>query len=600
MITVKNESIWGQIRVLFIASALLFLANIYFGFDNSLSTEIIPRWQILVHAHAGTLGWVTLSALGFMLWVFTGEREVSELYARQVRILAWVAIAVFTGFILSFGLAFGLGRPFLVLLPIFGSASVLVIWALAFFALSQLRHQPVVTTTHILVTAGLFVASMGSTVGSLLALEYIVGFFIPGPDRIGAHAAVMDAYVLLFAAAIVEEVLGKVRKRRWTWAGLGLSVIWGMAGILVLLGLLFEFALGQLFVPFLLLGLVLFMVRTGWRAFRIILLGRGPARWLFFGTLWAVLWALFFIYIGATYAQDLASIPEWVGTIFQHAAFVGTMTNLLLGLFAYRSREVRHVLPWGESVSMWLINLGLLIFFGLYIAVDSKLGAIVMGVGVLLGVVTMLLRLLMSDLRWAYDQLYRRKAPWEMEGPRREMVELVESGRLKPGRALDLGCGTGNDVIFLAQHGFDSIGVDLSERAIEQAREKSKASEVSATFLAGDVTDLKEVRGTFDLVLDFGCLGCVIGTPSRERYVDTLLRLTRPDSTYVLLNFARTPESKISFVPNTLAPGEVDRLLGDHFEVEEYDLEHETGPLGLRVEFRRMRRRGGEMARGAR
>ena len=80
--------------------------------------------------------------------------------------------------------------------------------------------------------------------------------------------------------------------------------------------------------------------------------------------------------------------------VWQHSAFVGMMTNLLLGVFSARTQDARRILPWGEPAAMWLLNLGLLVFFGLHIATGSRLGAIVMGVGVLLGVVTMILRLL--------------------------------------------------------------------------------------------------------------------------------------------------------------------------------------------------------------
>jgi len=53
-----------------------------------------------------------------------------------------------------------------------------------------------------------------------------------------------------------------------------------------------------------------------------------------------------------------------------------------------------------------------------------------------------------------YDFLYRHaRAPWDL-GPRRELVEVVESGRIRPCRAIDLGCGTASNAIFLAQHGF--------------------------------------------------------------------------------------------------------------------------------------------------
>jgi SAM-dependent methyltransferase len=591
MLRVKDETIWGHIRILFLASALLFLANIYFGFDNALTAGALPRWQILVHLHAGTLGWVTLSAIGLMYWFLTGERDVTEAHARRVKTFTWLAVAVFAGYVLSFGLAFGLGRPFFYLMPIFGVTSSLVIWTAAIFAISALRQQSVVTTTHILVTAGLCVAAIGSTMGVLLGLEYVVGFFIPGSDRVGSHAAVMDGYLLLVVAAIVEYFLGKGPAQRWTWAGLALASAWSLSGILVIPGLLFGSTLGLLFVPLLLLGLIIFLVRSGWRAFRINPFGRAPQRWLFFGTLWAALWVLFYIYIGANYAQNIAAIPDWVGVIFQHASFVGTMTNLLLGVYSIRARSAGYVYPWGETAAIWLINLGLPLFLALEILADMRLGALLMGMGVLLGVLVMIVRLLLSDLSWVYDLLYRGGAPWEMEKPRPELMQMVESGRLEPCRAIDLDCGTGDNVIYLAQHGFDAVGVDLSPRAIAQARDKARMAGVSPTFVAGDVTDLKEVTGPFDLVLDYGCLGCIIGMPAREKYANTLSRLTRAGSSYILLNFAHNPDRSFSLVPNVLQPGEVDRLFGEAFEIEYYDDEHETGPLGMPVEFRLLRRK---------
>jgi SAM-dependent methyltransferase len=591
MARVKNDIIWGQIRLLFLVSAVLFLVNIYFGFDNALTTGLIPRWQILVHLHAGTLGWVTLSAIGLMFWFFTGQQDVGEEYPRRVRAFSWSAIAVFTGYILNFGLAFGLGRPWFYLLPIFGIASLLVIWTSTGFAIAGLRRQPAMTTTHLLITAGLFVASIGSMVGVLLGLEYLIGFFLPGSDRLGAHAAVMDAYLLLFAAAIVEAFLGKDRQEHWTWAGLALTLVWSLAAIFVLVGILFDSQLGFLFVPLLLVGLLIFLARSGWRALRVSLLGQGPERWFFFGTLWATLWALFFIYIGVTYAQNLEGIPDWAGLVFQHSSFVGMMTNLLLGVYSIRSRDAAYFSPWAETIAMWLINLGIPAFFVLRLSIGSRLGAIVMGTGVLLGVTTMITRLLLSDLRWVYNRLYLGRAPWEMDGPRSELIEMVESGWLQPCRAIDLGCGTGDNAIFLARHGFDVVGVDLSPRAIARARAKAREAGVALTFITGDVTELKDVEGTFDLVLDYGCLGCVIGMPARKKYAETLLRLTRAGASYVLLNFAQNPSARYIPLPNALNTGQVDRLFKEDFVTVYSDDEYDTGPCGMPVEFRVMRRR---------
>ena len=53
-----------------------------------------------------------------------------------------------------------------------------------------------------------------------------------------------------------------------------------------------------------------------------------------------------------------------------------------------------------------------------------------------------------------YDLWYRFGTPPWVQQARPELVELVESGDLRPGRAIDLGCGEGDNAIFLAQRAF--------------------------------------------------------------------------------------------------------------------------------------------------
>jgi len=387
MIPVTNRVVWKQIQIHFMASVLLFLVNILFGFDNIFTPNDIPRWQVLMHTHAGTLGWVTLSIIGLVIWVFTGERQVSEAYAKRVRTMSWLAIAAFAGYIAAFGLAFRFGPPFFYLLPVFGIPSSLIIWTTAIFAFTQLRYQPTVTTAHVLLTSGILVAALGSTVGVLLGLEYLVGFFVPGDDRIGLHAGAMDAYLLLSSATIVELFLRKDSSQRWTRAGLALAIIWGIAGL----------PLAEALAPLLLVGLIIYVARMGWRAFTVNPFGAGARRWVFFGNIWMIFWGGLFVwaiyYILVVQEGDFNAIPPWLAAVFVHSAFIGMMTNMLLGLYSARSQEASHIWPAVETASMWLINLGLLTFFTLKIIFDIRYGALVMGTGVLLGVLTMIVRL---------------------------------------------------------------------------------------------------------------------------------------------------------------------------------------------------------------
>jgi SAM-dependent methyltransferase len=164
-----------------------------------------------------------------------------------------------------------------------------------------------------------------------------------------------------------------------------------------------------------------------------------------------------------------------------------------------------------------------------------------------------------------WDLAYLWRAPWDIGGPRPELVRLVESGKLEPCRAIDLGCGIGENVIYLAQQGFDASGVDISPRAIAKARRKAEGAGVSPTFLVSDVTDLTGVEGPFDVVVDNGCLHSLFGSAAREGYVQTVLRLTQPGSCYFLRCFVRRGRFGSG---GEAAPGEVERRFGRQFDIE--------------------------------
>ena len=98
--------------------------------------------------------------------------------------------------------------------------------------------------------------------------------------------------------------------------------------------------------------------------------------------------------------------------------------------------------------------------------------------------------------------------PWDSGIAPPELRELVEGpSALPPGRALDLGCGTGTNCLYLAEQGWDATGVDYTPRAIAAARRKVRDAASGPRVLLGDVTKLRElgIDGPFDLLLDIGC-----------------------------------------------------------------------------------------------
>ncbi len=194
-------------------------------------------------------------------------------------------------------------------------------------------------------------------------------------------------------------------------------------------------------------------------------------------------------------------------------------------------------------------------------------------------------------MKWFYEIVYGRfRAPWDI-GPRTELVELVESGRLKPCKVIDLGSGTASNCIFLAQHGFDVTGVDYAEAAVELGRKRAKEAGVQVNFIVDDLTHLRHVTGTFDLLVDYGTLDD-LNYGDRDLYVRNVLPLTRPGSLFLLYAFEWAPRAwerllfRLGiFGAMTLEPGEAERRFGLHFDIERYAgaVDYSQWPAGYAV-----------------
>ncbi len=136
--------------------------------------------------------------------------------------------------------------------------------------------------------------------------------------------------------------------------------------------------------------------------------------------------------------------------------------------------------------------------------------------------------------------------PKSTGNPDDAVVELVEGpDALQPGRALDLGCGSGRHAIYLAKHGWSVTGVDLVADAVEQARTRAIAEGVAPRLLQGDVTELSKlgITGGHELVVDAGCFH---GLPSkmRDAYVPEVTRVAAPGALLLLLGLAKHPVLK--------------------------------------------------------
>lgn len=106
-------------------------------------------------------------------------------------------------------------------------------------------------------------------------------------------------------------------------------------------------------------------------------------------------------------------------------------------------------------------------------------------------------------------------------------------GSHTPGRALDLGCGTGTNLLYLAQHGWQVVGVDFSRQAVRAARKRLRSTGLTADVQVGDVTRLTGVRDEYNYVLDIGCYH-QLSQDGRKAYQMNLKRLLAPGGVWMI------------------------------------------------------------------
>ncbi len=137
-----------------------------------------------------------------------------------------------------------------------------------------------------------------------------------------------------------------------------------------------------------------------------------------------------------------------------------------------------------------------------------------------------------------YSSIPPEEIPWNIETPPKIIQQIVKTEKIKPCKVIDLGCGTGNYAIYLSSMGFDVTGIDFSESAIEIARNSAKSKGVKSNFIVADILgDMTEVQDTFDFAYDWELLHHIF-PPDREKYINNVYRLLKPDGKYLSVCFS--------------------------------------------------------------
>ncbi|MFH1918158.1 MAG: class I SAM-dependent methyltransferase [Nanoarchaeota archaeon] len=142
----------------------------------------------------------------------------------------------------------------------------------------------------------------------------------------------------------------------------------------------------------------------------------------------------------------------------------------------------------------------------------------------------------MSKDKEIFEKIYEVGAVWTESKPPKELVNLIESRKIKPCKVLDIGCGEGFYAIYLASKDFEVTGIDISENAIKLAKENATKEGIKIKFMQMDVVDLGMVNDEFDFVFEWAVLHHII-PKQRQKYVNNIKSILNKRGKYLSVCF---------------------------------------------------------------
>ena len=165
------------------------------------------------------------------------------------------------------------------------------------------------------------------------------------------------------------------------------------------------------------------------------------------------------------------------------------------------------------------------------------------------------------EQRYVDDQL-----PWDSGKPDVHLGRCIDEFSVKPGKALEIGCGTGTNVILLDALGFDVVGLDISPTAIERAAAKAREVGVDCQFLAAEFFTAPVPGGPFDFVYDRGFLHSFSEISERARFAERVAELLETGGVWhSLIGSTDGPPRKVG--PPRRSAADIVAAVEPHFEI---------------------------------
>ena len=381
-----------EIRLLLQIAMVIFVYTIIVGILNGTDAVDFQHRTLLTHVHAGTLGWITISAIAAGMWLFGHEKPGPASHQSMARAIALIAPVLIIAYVIAFLRTTGEVRPAI------GTLVGLVLVAFLIWVVMRAKFMRL-TVPHVAFLAAAATSVTGAVFGILLGLQLATGDKYLPDDGEDAHPATMVIGFLVPIGMAVAE-LGLRGYRNLPEAGrLGTAQIAFpfVGGILVALGILLDATpLIGLSLPFEIIGVGIMLKRLGPLVIEGLTGASTQARFASISVLLLVIDLFFFVYLVIRYEGDFDLVPTQTILALDHTMFIGVITNGVLAVAHILTANRSHILKGLETPIFLGINIGLAIFVvGLLLeeAAPKQIGTPIMGVSILLALALYTLRL---------------------------------------------------------------------------------------------------------------------------------------------------------------------------------------------------------------
>lgn len=375
-----------ETRFLFRVALVIFTVTVAIGLFNGFHFIELSRAVLLTHVHAGTLGFITLSAFAAAFWLYAGPGGTMDGHARGVAVAMAVAVPLYV-------LAFLSGN--FVLRAIFGTPVLLVIVGMLVFLVRNIGTGR--STPRLGVMLAFTVLVIGSTIGVLIQIQDAANHtFLPDNAVAGHASAQVFGYLVLVAVSLIDWRLRGTSTL--TWPGGVQVVLYFLAGLLVAIGALLNILplLGS-FIPLSIIATSIFLVRVGGSVVATNFMEAGSRRHYAIAVPWVLVnIVVTIVAVVIVISKGINNAPFNLFIAADHAIFIGVMVNMVFALIQDFTPNARHIAPWTENVVFWVMNLALVGFITTLLINQSageKFFVPFQGTAILIGIVVFSMRL---------------------------------------------------------------------------------------------------------------------------------------------------------------------------------------------------------------